>query len=315
MPPKTAPTVRLLHGEESFLLLEAARAQVADWTAPLVSDFGLDEIEAGGINAERLRDAILQGPFLDPHRVVVVRGIPVRRTDGLAAALKEVPDSTRLLLTVNARLPASNKLVKAVNGLPGGEVTEFARMREPQVRNWAQQRGRELGVPGAAVAMAIQASPPDLGILDSELRKLATFAETAGALNAETVRDLLAGGRQEAIFRVTDHLLPRPTATAWRVLDELLDREQPTTIAYSLARHLSLVLEVKTRTERGERLSQLQASMRQHSFVVQKAFDAARGVSAERLESGLRALLDYEWEVKSGQIDAEQGLRAVLAKL
>ena len=55
--------------------------------------------------------------------------------------------------------------------------------------------------------------------------------------------------------------------------------------------------------------------MREHSFVVQKAFDAARSTTPDRLEAGLRAILDYEWEVKSGQIDSEAGLRVVLAKL
>jgi DNA polymerase III delta subunit len=49
--------------------------------------------------------------------------------------------------------------------------------------------------------------------------------------------------------------------------------------------------------------------------VIQKAYDAARDTSTARLEAGLRALLDYEWEVKSGQIDAGLGLEAVLAKL
>jgi DNA polymerase III delta subunit len=49
--------------------------------------------------------------------------------------------------------------------------------------------------------------------------------------------------------------------------------------------------------------------------VIQKAYDAAKGTSTAQLEAGLRALLDYEWEVKSGQIDASLGLEAVLAKL
>jgi len=99
------------------------------------------------------------------------------------------------------------------------------------------------------------------------------------------------------------------------VLSGLLEREQPTTIAYRLARHLSLVLDVKARQERGDTLSEVQAQMREHPFVVQKAYDAAAAVSADRLEAGLRALLDYEWEVKSGQIDATPGLEAALAKL
>ncbi len=48
---------------------------------------------------------------------------------------------------------------------------------------------------------------------------------------------------------------------------------------------------------------------------MQKAYDAAQTASTDRLEAGLRALLAYEWEVKSGQIDAAPGLEATLAKL
>jgi DNA polymerase III delta subunit len=75
------------------------------------------------------------------------------------------------------------------------------------------------------------------------------------------------------------------------------------------------VLEVRARSDRGETLPQIQAQMREHSFLVQKAYDAASSTTPGRLESGLRALLDYEWEVKSGQIDATLGLETVLARL
>ena len=161
----------------------------------------------------------------------------------------------------------------------------------------------------------LRATRPDLGVIDSELRKLAAYRATGAELDSAAIADLLAGGRQEEVFRLTDLLLPRPAAAGWGVLDSLLEREGPTLISYRLARHLALVLEVRTRQDRGESLAQVQAEMREHSFVVQKAFDAARSTPPERLEKGLRALLDYEWEVKSGQIDAEYGLKAALAQL
>ena len=37
------------------------------------------------------------------------------------------------------------------------------------------------------------------------------------------------------------------------------------------------------------------------------------GVEPDRLEAALRAIRDYEWEVKSGQVDAELGLDVLLA--
>ena len=313
--PRAPVRALLLHGEESFLIAEEVRRILGEWTRDLVSDFGLEKLDASALTLDRLRDSVLQAPFLDPHRVVVARGVAARRADALAPALAEVPETTRLLLTVNGKLPASSKLVKAFGALDGGQARELAPLRGRQLTDWVHQRGRDLGLPPGAVAQVLRATPPDLGVLNSELEKLAAFGAGGGELDPDTLRALLAGGRHEEVFRLTDQLLPRPTADAWRVLDDLLEREPPTTVAYRLARHLALVLEVRTRQERGEALAELQASMREHSFVVQKAYDAARGADPARLEAGLRALLDYEWEVKSGQIDAELGLQAVLAKL
>src|ERR1700716_4207163 len=96
----------LLHGEESFLVDEEARRTLAEWRSQLVSDFGSEALDPAGLTADNLRDAIRQGPFLDPYRVVSVRGIALRRADGLAAALATVPDSTRLLLAGAGRLAA-----------------------------------------------------------------------------------------------------------------------------------------------------------------------------------------------------------------
>ncbi len=308
------PILLLLHGEESFLVEDQARRTLAEWAGGLVSEFGQETLDPAGLTVGRLREAILQLPFLDPYRVVAVRGLQPRRADGLAAAFTEVPSSTQLLITVNGRLAASSKLLKAVVG-SGGKVVEHQALKPRALQTWIFNRAKEYGLPVAAGAALVRLSRPDLGVIDSELRKLAAYQSGGNSLDASALSELVVAGKQEDIFRLTDHLLPRPDASAWRVLAGLLEREQPTTIAYRLARHLSLVLNVRARLERGEPLHQVQASVREHPFVVQKAYDAAQTVSAAQLEAGLRALLTYEWEVKSGQIEAAPGLEAVLAKL
>jgi DNA polymerase III delta subunit len=314
MPPAKDAWPLLLHGEEGFLVDEEARATLRRWRQELVSDFAYDQLDPATLTASRLRDAVLQAPFLDPYRVVAVRGVPLRRADSLATGLAEVPESTRLLLTVTGRLGQGSALAKAVQAA-GGKVTEHAALRPRALQDWVGRRAREYGLPPLAGAVVGRTARADLGVLDAELRKLAAYQSGGNELDQAAITELVVGDRQEEIFRLTDHLLPRPTGEAWRVTANLLEREPPTTIAYRLARHLSLVLEVLARQQRGEPLSTVQGAMREHPFVVQKAYEAARGTTAERLEAGLRALLAYEWEVKSGQIDAEWGLQVALAKL
>jgi DNA polymerase III delta subunit len=308
--------VVLFYGEEAFLIEEEGRRVLEKWRSELISDFGYEALDPSGVNAVKLRDAVRQLPFLDPFRVVVVRSLPARRADSLASALADVPETTRLLMTVSGRLGPGSTLLKAVGGADAGLTREFVRLKGRGLSDWASNRARELGLPPSVAALVVRASPADLGVIDSELRKLAGYHAAGFPLDREALTALLAGGHEEEIFHLTDNLLPRPSADAFRVARSLVRAgEQPTVIAWRLSRQLAMVLEVRSRRDRGESLSEVQSAMSEHPFRVQKAYEAAGSVEPARLEAGLKALLAYEWEVKSGQLDSELGLDGVLARL
>ena len=305
----------LLHGEERFLVEEKARALVAGWQEGLVSDFGFEPIDGVGLTAARLQDAILQSPFLDPHRVVWARGVLPQRAESLAPAVTAVPPTTRLLITVAGRLGATNKLAKAITGV-GGKVEESQRLRGRALTDWTIRRAEELGIPRTIGMQVARVTHPDLSVVDSELRKLEAYKATGTRLTAEVATELLAGAREDEVFKLTDNLLPEPSPQAWTVVRNLTrSGYQPTSVAYRIARHIALLLEVRARQDRGESLHDMQNDITEHSFVIQKAYEAARSVQPDRLEAALRAIRDYEFEVKSGQVDAEWGLEVLLTRL
>ena len=311
-----AATVLLLHGEERFLIDELARTTLDAWKAELVSDFGFETLEGTGLTPARLQDSILQAPFLDPYRVVHARMLPAQRAESAAPALIEIPPTTRLLITVAGRLSAGNKLVKAVASAQGN-VQEMQHLKGRALNDWTTKRAVEAhGLTPAIAAQVVRVTPPDLSIIDSELSKLAAYKASGSKLTQEAVTELLAGGREDEIFKLTDNLLPHPTPQAMQIARGLTRGGlQPTSVAYRMARHVALVLEVRARQERGESLQQVQDGMSEHRYVVQKAYDVAMNSDPDRLESALKAIRDYEWEVKSGQIDAEWGLDVLLTRL
>jgi len=307
--------VMLLHGEERFLVDERARATLDEWRKELVSDFGEDTLEGQGLTPSRLQDAILQAPFLDPFRVVYARMAASARSEGLAPALAEIPTSTRLLITVAGRVSAAGKLAKAIVAA-GGTVEEMQPLKGRALSDWAARRAADHGLTPAIAAQIVRVTPPDLSIVDSELKKLAAYKASGARLTPEAIAELLAGGREDEIFKLTDNLLPHPTADALQIARSLTRGGlQPTSVAYRMARHVALVLQVRARQDRGESLSEVQEKMSEHRFVLQKAYDSAKGADPDRLEAALRAIRDYEWEVKSGQVDAELGLDVLLTRL
>jgi DNA polymerase-3 subunit delta len=312
---REAAHVLLLHGEERYLIDERAKTTLDAWRTELVSDFGQDTLEGQGLHPGRLQDSILQSPFLDPYRVVYVRMVPHGRADSLAPALSQIPSTTRLLLTVAGRVGGAGKLQKAVIAA-GGTVEEMQPLKGRNLSEWAARRAIEHGLTPAIAAQVVRVTPPDLSVVDSELSKLAAYKASGAKLTPEVISELLAGGREDEIFKLTDNLLPRPTPEALKIARGLArGGMQPTSVAYRMARHVALVLEVRARQERGESLSQVQNNMSEHRFVLQKAYDAAKEADPVRLEAALRAIRDYEWEVKSGQVDAELGLDVLLARL
>jgi DNA polymerase-3 subunit delta len=315
IPGRQSSTVALLHGEERFLVDEAARAILDGWRAELVSDFGFETLDGSGLAAARVQDALLQAPFLDPYRVVFVRAVPANRAESLAPAVAEIPPTTRLLITVAGRISAAGKLPKAIVAT-GGSVAEMQHLKGRALGDWAAKRAADNGLAPGIAAQVVRVTPPDLSVIDSELRKLAAYKASGSPLTPDAISELLAGGREDEIFKLTDNLLPRPSAEAMKIARNLTRSGlQPTSVAYRMARHVALVLEVRARQDRGETLSQVQSEMSEHRFVIQKAFDSAQQAEPDRLEAALGAIRDYEWEVKSGQIDAELGLEVLLTRL
>jgi len=308
--------VLLLHGEERFLIVEAANSTLDKWKSELVSDFGFETLEGTGLTPSRLQDSILQAPFLDPYRAVFVRMVPGNRAESMAPALAEIPPTTRLLITVAGRLGPGNKLIKAVAACRG-TAQEMQHLKGRALSDWTTRRAIEThGLTGSIGAQVVRVTPPDLSIIDSELSKLAAYKASGSKLTNESVIELLAGGREDEIFKLTDNLLPRPTPQAMQIARNLTRGGlQPTSVAYRMARHVALVLEIRARQDRGESLQQVQDGMSEHRFVIQKAFEVAQDSDPDRLEGALKAIRDYEWEVKSGQIDADLGLDVLLTKL
>jgi DNA polymerase-3 subunit delta len=313
--PKHSAAILLLHGEERFLVEEKARTTLEAWRSELVSDFGFDRLEGQGLNAARLQDSVLQAPFLDPYRVVAATMVPAARAEGLATALADVPATTRVLITVAGRLGPGNKLAKAVIAA-GGDIEEMVHLKGRSLNEWAARRAHDHGLMPAIAAQVVRVTPPDLTVIDSELAKLAAYKASGSKLTGEVVTELLAGGREDEIFKLTDNLLPHPTPEALNIARGLSrGGMQPTSVAYRMARHVALVLAVRARQDRGESLSEVKAQMSEHPFVLQKAFETARDSDPNSLEAALRAIRDYEWEVKSGQIDPELGLDVLLARM
>src|SRR5207249_12228940 len=102
------------------------------------------------------------------HRLRAHGAARTKRSPG--AALKEVPPTTRVLITIAGRLSAAGKLAKAVIAA-GGTVEEMQPLKGRALSEWAAKRAVDHGLTPAIAAQVVRVTPPDLSIVDSEPKK------------------------------------------------------------------------------------------------------------------------------------------------
>jgi DNA polymerase-3 subunit delta len=217
-------------------------------------------------------------PFFSPLRVVVVEEIqllPGEQQEELAAALPEIPPTTRLILVSSEAGKAgkpkggggssrskqiSEKLRRRAEAQ--GKVVNFAPLTVPESIAWAQEQARKQGKrlePSAAAILVQQRLGPDLGKLKSEIDKLVLFSGENPSIRAAEVEAMTPRILEERVFDLTDALTQRTgqQARALGVLRGLLKSgEEPVRILALLIRHLRLIWQAKGLLERGWRPGQ-----------------------------------------------------------
>jgi len=112
---------------------------------------------------------------------------------------------------------------------------------------------------GAAAADAlIEMLGEDIGILDTEIAKLALYLEPGGTIDESLVRDIVAGWQGKTVWQITDAIAAGDAAEALRQLDKLMSGGQRPIallpqIAWSLRRLGMAATVVQSLENRGER--------------------------------------------------------------
>jgi DNA polymerase III subunit delta len=197
-----------LHGDDLFRKEEAVKALVEAHLDPATRDFNLDLLRGGELSHEQLASVLGTPPMMAEWRVVVLRdaealaGSP-RARDQLLAVAAAPPPGLALILSCTVPSGSSAKFYRELARV--GRSLEFRPVDPADLPGWLMDRATEgHGVTleeGAAWALA-QGVGNDLGLLDSELRKLSGMVDPGGTV---TAREVEAAGT----------LLPRQDRWGW----------------------------------------------------------------------------------------------------
>ncbi|MBW3628524.1 MAG: DNA polymerase III subunit delta [Gemmatimonadetes bacterium] len=311
-----AAAVFFLHGEEEHLRDEAATRIVDAFVDPATRDFNYDQLRGADLDAEALASIIATPPLMATYRVLVIRD-----AQGLSARAREVVEETAgaappgLILVVIAQIPSGSKAKFYTTLQQRALSVQFSAVDPLDLPGWlsehaAEKHGVELELDAARALVGGVGN--QLGILTSELEKLAAYVEGRPRISLDDVRAV--GGYVPRVDRwawfdlVTEKRFPEALRT---LPDMLAAGENGVGIVIGASTQIVRVgLVIAGGREMLER--ELKGYQR---FLASRLVSAARAWKADEVDLAIGELLRTDRLLKSASLNDRQALEELLLRL
>ncbi len=285
-----------------------------------------------------VRDQMSSRSLFQTGRNVVV----VRDADSFVSASRaeledrvdDADSQTTLVLDVTT-FPANTRLAKATakKGLiitcrpPERSAGRRMVVDLPALIKWFVHHAKQeyqLNMAGRQVERVVELVGDHLGLIDSELSKLALFADAKGKVTDAQIDEVVGGWRTQTTWELLDAACDGNAGAAIRQLDQLIHAGEPPqalfgAISWSLRRFAAAVRFVQMQEQRGQRLD-LAAALAEAGVGkypverFQRAVAHLRQIGRVRAARLYRQLLSADMKMK-GSHSAPDRARFVLEEL
>lgn len=349
------PSFYLLHGPDEFAgaaFLDVLKARLGD---PGLASLNTTVFDGRGASLPDVRAICDTLPFLTARRLVIVEGwltrlagkteaedeaedasadgdgdkaeaVPAQRhgrSGGAKETLKElveylphVPESTALVFVEAREIPKTNAVLKATAGAGWAYVKFFDLPKGDALVKWIRSRakaeGGEFSREAAQALAEVENDPRGLG---HEIDKLLTYVDRARAVALDDVQTLTPAGGEAIIWDLVDSIGQRRGPQAQRELHKLLETAAPIYVLSMIVRQYRLLLLVKEQLLARAGEDEIAKALGQKPYTVGKISAQARNYELSGLERIYRRLLEYDVDIKTGQIAPAAALDTLVAAL
>lgn len=297
------PPVLLLHGEEGYLVEQAARQVIAAVVLPEGRDFNLTIVHGRDLRGNELIEQARTLPVFAARRLVVIRNVQEASTDQLEAfsAYLDDPVPETFLLVTAASIDKRRKFFQKFAQV--GEVIEFRRLYENQLPQFIRDRAKEAGrtFTGPALKLFCRRIGNNLAEVMGELDKLTSYVGAREFFEEDDVAAVVSDTRVESVFALTDALGAGELAAALRLLGRLLDDGQPPLVILTmLVRHFRQLWKVRELLSQSVPQKELPRRIGVNPYFLGGLLTQAKRCSDEQLREAFPRFLAVDLALKSG---------------
>lgn len=315
----------LLYGEEKYLL-ENALKKIKKIFGELI--LGINYIQINENNVENLISDIETPAFGYPRKLIIVKdsGLFKKEKKGVAKQAKELPNKIALYIKENLeQIKESTVIVFIEDEITKNDLTSFIeknglacnfeRLKPLEIKKRIKAicNAYKVNIDEKTLQLFIETCGTNMLTLINEIRKLIEYTGENGTITKESIELLSIKEFEAKIFDLTDNLGKRNIKDALEILKELLYNKEPIQkILITLYNHLKKIYLTKLAIENGvDVLNTLNLKPNQ-TFLVSKYKKQAEYFKVKELRDILGELIELDKNYKSGIIDINIGLEAIL---
>jgi DNA polymerase-3 subunit delta len=242
---RDAKPLYAVYGDDSYLKREVLGHLVRLALGPDADELAVSRFPGEGARLADVLDEVRTLPFLTRRRLVVVENadpfVTAHRRE--LEAFAEHPAATGSLVLSVKTWPANTRLAKLV--AQRGLAVECKSPREKEIPDWLVELADErdgVALDREAARLLVELVGPEVGLLASEVAKLATYVGPRKAIHRDDVARMVGAGRVETIWKTLEAATTGHCAEALDGLDRLLTSgEHPVGVLAAVAASLRKV--------------------------------------------------------------------------
>lgn len=318
--------LEVIYGENTYLIEKEVKN--------IKKNFGeiIQGINYVAIEQNSLENIIpeLQTPaFGYPKKLIVVKNcdllkkeLKTKKTKNMEVAQKiaeyieenhQELQETTILLIIEESIDKTNSLYKMIEKY--GETKEFKELNIVELSQTLKSicSAYKVNIDNETIKYLIETSGTSMQELINEIRKLIEYAGTNGTIDKKAV-DLLAIPKIEAvIFDLTDSLGSKQIGKALETLRNLIYNKEPIQkILITLYNHFKKLYLVKLAQKENTNITEVLNLKPNQTFLTTKYKKQSGYFEEKKLREILEELINLDTQSKSGQIDLNIGLEAIL---
>ena len=319
---KKLQNLYLLYGEELFLI-ENAIKKIQNLFGECIK--GINYIQIDETNDKELIQDIETPSFGYEKKLIIVKNTGLFKKEGK----RKNTELTNLREKVNSYLKENIESIKSSVVLVF--VEEEADPKQElytTIEKWGiickfdyQKPIKEIcnnyqvEIQGNILRYFIECCGTNMQDLINEIRKLIEYAGKGGRIQKEDIDKLSIKKLESVIFELTDSLGKREIAKALFVLKNLINAKEPIQkILVTLYHHFRKLYLVKLALKYNKDIISSSNLKPNQTFLVNKYKTQANYFGEKELQDILQNLRNLDYQFKSGQIDLQVGLEAILCK-